>query len=212
MLLKNLKKEISNFLKLLSSFLLSLFPSKSKVGDQIVSEARKEIGAKEELLLDKIDSVNKYLRSAQLSPGINWSTAFTYYIVSKVYERLGKVNPLKRTGKGVVLWTYAVKHRLKRFTVYDVLMKREEIRAGDIFVRISNREFIGQIRNGQELKVASTSGICTGYTFGSDLSYRSFLFETIEGSVMNPNNGKEIGVYTKVHSLEDSIVGFIRLE
>lgn len=48
--------------------------------------------------------VNEYLKSVNCTPGSFWCAAFVYYCFSKASEKLGKANPLYKTGHCMTHW------------------------------------------------------------------------------------------------------------
>ncbi len=129
--------------------------------------------------------VNQYLASVALPPGLFWCAAFVYWCFDKAAIKLGKNNPLFKTGHVITHWN---KTTGKKILTVDAIDKPSLIKPGHIFM----------------LNTGGSSGH-TGIIEKVDGGF----IHTIEGNSNNSGSRNGIGVFRLQRKVSKINRGFI---
>jgi CHAP domain/Putative peptidoglycan binding domain len=80
---------------------------------------------------NKGPQVNKYLASVGLPPGLFWCMSFVYWCFEQAAEKLGRSNPLIKTGGCIDHWN---RTKGKRITTDSAVNKPSLVKPGQIFI------------------------------------------------------------------------------
>lgn len=111
-------------------------PISQEAANDFLKEALKvavsQIGVMEKPLGSNMGpEVNKYLASVGLGPGQFWCMAFVYYCFDKAAEKLGRNNPLVKTGHCMTHWNST---KGKKILSSDAVNNPSLIKPGQIFI------------------------------------------------------------------------------
>lgn len=134
---------------------------------------------------NKGPQVNAYLASVGLPPGLYWCAAFVYWCFDKASVKLGKTNPLVKTGHVMSHWN---KTTGKKIVTLDAINKPSLIKPGHIFI----------------LNTGGSSGH-TGLVEKVDGGF----IHTIEGNSNNAGGRNGIGVFRLQRKISKINRGFI---
>lgn len=129
--------------------------------------------------------VNQYLASVALPPGLFWCAAFVYWCFDKAAVKLGKNNPVFKTGHVMTHWN---KTAGKKILTADAIDKPSLIKPGHIFM----------------LNTGGSSGH-TGIIEKVDGGF----IHTIEGNSNNSGSRNGIGVFRLQRKISKINRGFI---
>ncbi|MCB0725949.1 MAG: CHAP domain-containing protein [Ignavibacteriae bacterium] len=111
-------------------------PVEIETPNEFLKEALKfavtQIGVMEKPLGSNMGpEVNKYLASVGLGPGQFWCMSFVYYCFEKAAEKLGRSNPLVKTGHCMTHWNST---KGKKILASDAVNNPSLIKPGQIFI------------------------------------------------------------------------------
>ncbi len=129
--------------------------------------------------------VNAYLASVGLPPGLFWCAAFVYWSFDKAAQKIGKVNPLVKTGHVMSHWN---KTTGKKITTQEAVNKPSLIKPGHIFIL--------------------NTGGSSGHT-GIVEKVEGGFIHTIEGNSNNSGSRNGIGVFRLQRKIAKINRGFI---
>lgn len=134
--------------------------------------------------------VAKYLKSVGLdanSGHYSWCMAFVYWCFNEAYNKLGKPNPLVKTGGVLRQWNETKNKKIKKA---DAINNPSLIKPGFVFIR--------------------NHGGGKGHT-GIVVSVNGGYIETIEGNSNNNGSREGVGVFRltrKIASIENGFIDF----
>lgn len=129
--------------------------------------------------------VNAYLASVGLPPGLFWCAAFVYWSFDKAAQKIGKFNPLVKTGHVMSHWN---KTTGKKITTQEAVNKPSLIKPGHIFIL--------------------NTGGSSGHT-GIVEKVEGGFIHTIEGNSNNSGSRNGIGVFRLQRKIAKINRGFI---
>lgn len=134
---------------------------------------------------NKGPEVNMYLASTGLPPGLFWCAAFVYWCFEKAAVKIGKKNPLVKTGSVMHHWNNTTG---KKIITLDAINKPSLIKPGHIFI----------------LNTGGSSGH-TGIVEKVDGGF----IHTLEGNSNNSGSRNGIGVFRLQRKIAKINRGFI---
>lgn len=129
--------------------------------------------------------VNQYLASTALPPGLFWCAAFVYWCFDKAAAKIGKANPLVKTGHVMTHWN---KTAGKKILTVDAVDKPSLIKPGHIFIM--------------------NTGGSSGHT-GIVEKVEGGFVHTIEGNSNNAGSRNGIGVFRLQRKIAKINRGFL---
>lgn len=100
--------------------------------DEAIKFALTQVGVMEDPVgSNKGPEVNQYLASVGLPPGQFWCAAFVYFCFDKAAQKLGRKNPLVKTGGSLDHWN---RTNAKKIKAADALNNPALIKPGHIFI------------------------------------------------------------------------------
>jgi hypothetical protein len=167
-------------------------PAPGPLARAALEEARSQLGVLERGGPNAGPEVEGYLAGVGLGRGQPWCAAFVHWCVGRAAARLGRPNPLPRTGHVLTLWREARRAGLAHLLTADALDDPSRLAAGAVFI----------------LRSSDTQGH-TGFVQG----WRGGRLLTLEGNSNKGGSREGIGVFElDRRSLASITEGFLLLD